>query len=57
MYLEKDFLQNKFVEGMRGQKFTFSDTLVLNILNQSQSVILLSNPFIVFNYPRSRLSC
>jgi hypothetical protein len=35
MYLEKDFLQNKFVEGMRGQKFTFSDTLVLNILNQT----------------------
>ncbi len=38
MYLEKDFLQNKFVEGMRGQKFTFSDTLVLNLLNQTQSV-------------------
>lgn len=33
MFLEKDFIQNKFIEGMQGQRFFYSDKIILNVFN------------------------
>jgi hypothetical protein len=37
MFLEKDFIQNRFIEGQQGTKFIYEDTIIMNAFNLSSS--------------------
>ena len=38
MFMNKDFIQNKFIDGMHGQRFSFDNKIIMNIFNMSQIV-------------------
>ena len=38
MYLMPNYIQRKFVDGMAGQRFSFSDKILLNTVNQTQKI-------------------
>ena len=38
MYLPEEFIQVKFIDGMRGQKFTFQDKIIMNLDQLEQHV-------------------
>ena len=35
MYMERNYIQHKFVDGMQGQRFIFEDRIILNAFNLS----------------------
>jgi len=41
MFLPVNFIQEKFIYGMDGKRFTFEDKIVMDIFNQTQDLILL----------------
>lgn len=38
MYVDKDFFQNRFIEGKGGRRFTMSDKVIMNVFNLTQEV-------------------
>jgi hypothetical protein len=40
MYLMEDLVQSKFVEGQTGQKFSFSDKIIMNLADLKQYINL-----------------
>lgn len=35
MFMDKHFIQNKFIDNMHGQRFSYSDKIIMNIFNLS----------------------
>lgn len=33
MFMGKDFIQNKFIDGKQGQRFSYNDKIIMNIFN------------------------
>jgi len=40
LFLDESFIQNKFIDGMQGQRFSFQDTLIMNMFNLTQHFYL-----------------
>lgn len=38
LYLTETFIQNKFIDGRAGQRFTFDEAILLNVVNTTQSM-------------------
>ena len=38
LYLTESFIQNRFIEGRGGQKFTFEDNVIFSLINATQKI-------------------
>lgn len=38
LYLVDSFIQHRFIDGRDGQKFVFEDSILLNVVNNTQHV-------------------
>jgi len=40
LYLNQDFIQNRFIDHRGGQKFIFDDDIILNLVNSTQDITI-----------------
>ena len=38
MFLQHNFIQRKFIDGMQGQRFSFNDKIILNVFSLNQTI-------------------
>ena len=41
MFLLDDFIQQKFIDGRKGQKFHFSDKIIMNLYDLKQEIMIV----------------